>query len=147
MTEKYIPFKKGCVYKPLYSFTRIDPECFNGQTLFFKNHIYRCEEDGTLNCCGGTFANERISIDHKDAFVLVGHFAYQHTIDELCKKAMEEAYNQQCPDFDKFYAAYQKKFRELESENNKIDDEEIIYVDGQIGRYFNEQGNINESLI
>ena len=25
MTEEYIPFKRGCVYNPLYSFMRIDP--------------------------------------------------------------------------------------------------------------------------
>lgn len=151
MTEEYIQFKRGGVYKSLNDFSRLSSDCFTeDDSLFLKNRIYRCEKDGTLHSCGGTYKDEKMPIKYKNDFVLVRHYDYKLDDSELRKKAMQRAYEKRQFDFfnfDKFYSEYSDVFRMLCEENKKKDVNIIRYIDGQVGRYFNEYGNINESLI
>ena len=148
MAEEYIQFKRGCVYKSLKDFSRMDPDCFRADDwLFSKNCIYRCEKDGTLNACGGTYKDEKMPIEYEKDFVLVGHYDYKLRDSELRKKAMQEAYEKRYFDFDKFYSAYCEILERLDEENDKIDEKTIRYIDGQVGQYFNKYGSVSESLI
>lgn len=143
-------FKRGEVYKALANLYKPDPDwIYEPTNLFEKDRIYRCRKDGTLYSYG-SFHNEDISDENKGYFELVGHFYIQKTEKELIKEAMRQAFiddiSYKTNDFENFYKSYVEYLEKLRTENGKIDEDKIHYIDGQEGAYWNNH-MISKSLI
>lgn len=143
-------FKRGEVYKALFTLYKPDPDWIEAPTILFeKDRIYRCRKDGTLYSYG-SFHNEDISDENKERFELVGHFYSQKTEKELIKEAMRQAFIDdifyKTNDFENFYKSYEEYLEKLRTENDEIDEDKIHYIDGQEGAYWNNH-MISKSLI
>lgn len=143
-------FKKGEVYKSLAYLERCDPDFIDPPiTLFEKNRIYKCRKDGTLYSMG-SFNNETIDDSINEDFVLVGHYNPKMNDSELRKESMRLAFGESMQNrlgFDMFYKLYRETLHRLGEENDKIDDKTVTYINGVKAPYWNEYGNVSESLI
>lgn len=130
--------KKGEIYKALMGVVRCDPDFFEpDKNLFEKNWLYKCEKDGTLHSLG-TFSDEPIDEKFDEIFELVGHFTPKATNSEIRKEAMRLAFNTNPTDFEMFYETYENEFEALHNENDKINENEMTYINGHKGLYWEE---------
>ena len=141
-------FKRGQVYKSLSDLWRMDPDCRGDDKDYFtKGKVYPCRKDGTLYSMDGVHEDVKITEELNDKFELVGVYTPKMDYNMKEEEAMRQAFQEEHSDFEKFYALYNKKWKEVDKKNNEINDRSFIYLDGVEGSFWTEHGSLSKSRI